>query len=1304
MNSFTIFPHKGYINTDFFFYSETVLDVIDLTTNETYELNKGLQIHRRLSVGIHKFCVSGNENDVDFVMVENAYRFGGSALKSFYCFENSPWVLAVMKDRIYFSNTETKKEFVENGITPDSVNCISADYLLFSSDEGKINSIFDLTVNKEICKFEKLIYKSSECVVFSDFIDEIECIHCLYFENGSIVEEQNSCSDYSLDLNNLYLFIKDINGGFIIRNLKERIMTSVTCDEAKCFVPNSRFVVAIKNRINTEIQIWDLIQNKSYSSKSYRDDISVINGNDEYDIKKANAVFDEAIKLIAPYSRSMSLKNESCTLDYLCWNDNVYCLCLKTFVETNSSGRKDVKFISTFSEAKTYEEILRIDGKLTVDDIIINIKTCVIKHTDTMYVVTDDKKVKAYKDMNFYMDSDGLPYFIKIENGITYIYVESLEEIYHTSDKLDFNFFEKYSCIYNEDKHVYFTLANPHANDGFSVISVRQLNNIIFFTAKDTGAFIINKKIVIARQCPPITGLSASESGRQLIGYNEGRVEYYRWNSVALLYELRSELWEDLFNHTAYNDAWFDDHNECILYDKNSKTYKYYDSINDKTEDFADTNFVVKNQWFGINGYKPIVSYDNARRPVFKDPISLNSINPAYLKDYAFISPDGKFIADNCVHSKYVNDITKEEITDEQHRQLCFSLDWHPIKGLTKKEDIPEKKYQLRKKFVYDNIEYFRNSNKLKEKGLIYNRLEGINDGELDKIIKTYEVFVCIFISEKYFISYKDVRENKEYEIKLAKHLGFLNYISFSYDSKFLAIGGKYPFLGGGGLYQIYDLNTHESLYSKTTNRAVWLTAFNRKDMMAFYTSDPLTTICMLNDKAILSLKDSNEKTSPLITLSNRSFLTFSPSGKYFALSRQGYIPYSADNPNWGHQPSCDIYIHSCENPQESICHFNDHGDGIVGVAVRAQSVSSVSFSIDEKKLLSVSNDGVVVVRNLNIENEFDRSLEVAEQIKEVSKDEYIDEFGALYNRDQTILLKGPKNVSEYIIKNGTRIINDHAFEGCAGLLKIHIPNTVEIIEYAAFYNCRRLESIDIPESVTSIGSEVFYYCKSLTNITIPKSVKDIGMKLINIGNRFISIVNLSPNFEVENNIIYTAEKQKIISYLSKDNTFVVPDSVITIGDSAFWTSSLKNITIPNTVTSIGSWAFYCSSLISIDIPDSVITLGGNAFKYNSSLRKVKISKSMSIIENSTFVGCRSLERIEIPQNIDVLEDFSFEGCVSLTKITILNPHIHIGNKVFDSCKSLKSILIPLGTKEKMMENFPKRLHEFLQEGDDLPF
>lgn len=187
------------------------------------------------------------------------------------------------------------------------------------------------------------------------------------------------------------------------------------------------------------------------------------------------------------------------------------------------------------------------------------------------------------------------------------------------------------------------------------------------------------------------------------------------------------------------------------------------------------------------------------------------------------------------------------------------------------------------------------------------------------------------------------------------------------------------------------------------------------------------------------------------------------------------------------------------------------------------------------------------------------------------------DERGVTYSKDGKRLLKAPRNLSgHYMIKEGTKVICDRAFDYCS-LTSINLPNSVTSIGEWAFYECRSLTSINIPHSVTSIGNSAFSWCDSLTSINIPNSVTTIGDEAF---------------------------------YECKSLTSInIPDSVTSIGDGAFdECSSLASINIPDSVTSIGNGAFSeCKSLTSITIPESVTKMAGNPFVgWDGSLHFVK--------------------------------------------------------------------------------------------------
>ena len=422
---------------------------------------------------------------------------------------------------------------------------------------------------------------------------------------------------------------------------------------------------------------------------------------------------------------------------------------------------------------------------------------------------------------------------------------------------------------------------------------------------------------------------------------------------------------------------------------------------------------------------------------------------------------------------------------------------------------------------------------------------------------------------------------------------------------------------------------------------------------------------------------------------------------------------------------------------------------GIFYIALAKNSLEAISFR------LFMTEKPKKEIKKKNVHKPVEKidtscsDKDIAEGVK--------DEYGVIYSKDGKRLLEcsyGLK-LSEYKIKLGTQVICDHAFCWCSSLQNIVIPDSVTFIGRNPFVECPKIkvhlssnsifkiindllidsdgclisclnrsedvviptfvtsigdnafswcasiQSIVIADSVTSIGNNAFYACLSLQSIVIPDSVTAIG------DNPFDSCSNIevhlspNPNFSIINDLLIDSAG-RLISCLNRSENVVIPNSVTSIGNSAFSScSSLKGVIIPESVTSIGNEAFNqckslqsivipdsvtsigdnafnkCRSLQSIVIPDSVTSIGDDAFYECKSLQSIVIPNSVTSIGNNAFYECESLESIVIPDSVTSIGDSAFRWCESLESIVIPDSVTSIGNYAFSSCKSLKSIVIP---------------------------
>ena len=230
--------------------------------------------------------------------------------------------------------------------------------------------------------------------------------------------------------------------------------------------------------------------------------------------------------------------------------------------------------------------------------------------------------------------------------------------------------------------------------------------------------------------------------------------------------------------------------------------------------------------------------------------------------------------------------------------------------------------------------------------------------------------------------------------------------------------------------------------------------------------------------------------------------------------------------------------------------------------------------------------------------------------------------------------------------------IGDHVFAYCYGLTSVTIGGSVTSIGEYAFAECGGLTSVTIPNSVTSIGEYAFAECSGLTSVTIPNTVTSIGNYAFSNVRHIEYYGNasgapwgaFSMNGVTEGDFVFSSvTHDTLIVYIGTGGDVVIPDSVTSIGNMAFYyCSGLTSVTIPNSVTSIGYGAFYeCSGLTSLTIGESVSSIGSYAFSstgFSGGDTIFILAEVPPAITSTTFEGVPTNVIIRVP--CGTLEDY----------------------------------------------------------------
>ena len=291
----------------------------------------------------------------------------------------------------------------------------------------------------------------------------------------------------------------------------------------------------------------------------------------------------------------------------------------------------------------------------------------------------------------------------------------------------------------------------------------------------------------------------------------------------------------------------------------------------------------------------------------------------------------------------------------------------------------------------------------------------------------------------------------------------------------------------------------------------------------------------------------------------------------------------------------------------------------------------------------------------------------------------------------------GNSTLKEVDLPEGLAEVSENMFYGCPSLEKVYIPATVTLIKNRAFGECESLTTVTFDTTKTYIldiedvtsgqswsGSMTynyydapFYGCDSLTTIQLPEGTKKIGACAF-YGIRSLNMITIPSTVEV----IGAQAFSSAFGDGTTEKELVIPESVKTLGEQAFYGSGITKATIKMSGETIGMGAFSASDLNSVDISQSnVKTIAAEAFEY-CDITTFVWNDMVTSIGDLAFYGSAFGEFV-LPATVKTIGNEAFKYGEEMTSFSCAAGSVleKIGDGAFWRCESLVTVTLPASIK-----------------------
>ena len=137
-----------------------------------------------------------------------------------------------------------------------------------------------------------------------------------------------------------------------------------------------------------------------------------------------------------------------------------------------------------------------------------------------------------------------------------------------------------------------------------------------------------------------------------------------------------------------------------------------------------------------------------------------------------------------------------------------------------------------------------------------------------------------------------------------------------------------------------------------------------------------------------------------------------------------------------------------------------------------------------------------------------------------------------------------------------------------------------------------------------------------------------------------------------------------------------LPDTLLEMGDRAFYRSALRDVIVPEGVTRLQYGVFNaCENLCSITLPSTLEEIEEYAC-YETAITELTVPEGVTTIRSMAFAACENLSNVTLPESLLSIGDSSFSR-TALTEVVIPDNVVSVGAEAFSSCETLSKVTLP---------------------------